>query len=442
MRNAAEQHGQGFTYEAEVMFDYDGHLREAYKEEIGNDYKHSYRGCTFHFSNCILNYVGANYMITNYRDKENVILRNTIHAALGISHIRPEDMEYVIDDLRSVFDSLKETAKKADKKIYKFLNKFTETYIRQYWLTCWETSEICFFGDASLCSCEHMTNNALEKHNSEIYQLLGRHPHPNPYYFMACIRNALQRNKKQLALVENGDFVEVRSREARKSALKRQRLKVQFLDRMKRARNEQDRRRARLRYMICAGRTGAKIAKGRKQSKKKSLTTNKTKQSPKQIGRPSYTREKAPQEKKCRHCGKLLASKSGCKNHERICKKRDVEVDESQKCCKHCKKTYKITHYLREHEQKCGKKKDNVKMKSLGQIRKSLLATANLSDDSHETTASDESEILDKLEKQNTSDEFSEPESYASSDSEESKEEKKGTGRGRAKGRGARRNGG
>ena len=114
----------------------------------------------------------------------------------------------------------------------------------------------------------------------------------------------------------------------------------------------------------------------------------------------------------------------------------------SQKCCKHCKKTYKITHYLREHEQKCGKKKDNVKMKSLGQIRKSLLATANLSDDSHETTASDESEILDKLEKQNTSDEFSEPESYASSDSEESKEEKKGTGRGRAKGRGARRNGG
>ena len=37
MRNAAEQHGQGFTYEAEVMFDYDGHLREAYKEEIGND---------------------------------------------------------------------------------------------------------------------------------------------------------------------------------------------------------------------------------------------------------------------------------------------------------------------------------------------------------------------------------------------------------------------
>ena len=88
---------------------------------------------------------------------------------------------------------------------------------------------------------------------------------------MACVRNALETNQKQLAWVENGDFVEVRSRDARKSALKRQRLKVQFLDRLKRARNEEDIRRARLRYMICAGRTGAKIAKGRKQSKKKSL---------------------------------------------------------------------------------------------------------------------------------------------------------------------------
>ena len=112
-----------------------------------------------------------------------------------------------------------------------------------------------------------MTNNALERHNNELYELIGRHPHPNPYYFMACVRNALETNQKQLAWVENGDFVEVRSRDARKSALKRQRLKVQFLDRLKRARNEEDIRRARLRYMICAGRTGAKIAKGRKQSR-------------------------------------------------------------------------------------------------------------------------------------------------------------------------------
>ena len=141
------------------MFDFDGHLRDAYKAEIGNDYNHSYRGCTFHFSNCILNYVNANYMITKYRNTENVALRNTIHAALGISYIRPEDLEFVVDDLHSIFEPLK----KKDKKTYKFLNKFVETYIKEYWLTMWEVSEICFFGDTSLFSCEHMNNRVFQK---------------------------------------------------------------------------------------------------------------------------------------------------------------------------------------------------------------------------------------------------------------------------------------
>ena len=257
---------------------------------------------------------------------------------------------------------------------------------------------------------------------------------------MACVRNALETNQKQLAWVENGDFVEVRSRDARKSALKRQRLKVQFLDRLKRARNEEDIRRARLRYMICAGRTGAKIAKGRKQSKKKSLKktmASKTKQSPKRLGRPSYIREKAPQQKKCRHCGKLLASKSGCKNHEKICKKKEVEESESKKSCKHCKKTYKVMHYLKEHEEKCGKKKSSTGfgMKSLeAQVRKSLLATAKSSDESYETTDSDESEILATLAKESTSDEYSEPGMNDTTDSEESEEEKKRLGRKRQRG--------
>ena len=431
MRKAAERHGNGFTRECEVMFDFDGHLRDAYKAEIGNDYNHRYRGCTFHFSNCILNYVSANYMITKYRNTDNEILRKTIHAALGISYIRTEDLEFVVDDLHSIFDSLKKT----DKKTYKWLNKFVETYIKDYWLTVWETSEICFFGDTSLFSCEHMTNNALERHNSEVYELLGRHPHPNPYYFMTCIRSALQTNQKLLAWVENGDHVEVRSRDAKTSALKRQRLKVQFLDRLKRARNEHDTRRARLRYMICTGRTGAKIAKGRKQRKAKSLKKkpkSETKQSPKRLGRPAYTREKAPQQKKCRHCGKLLASKAGCKNHERICKKK--ELDESKSCCKYCKKTYKVMHYLREHEEKCAKKKSNtgVGMKSLEtQMRKSLLATEKSSDESYETTDSDESEILETLAKESTSDEYSDTGTNETIDSEESEKEKKKSGRGR-----------
>ena len=416
------------------MFDFDGHLRDAYKTEIGDDYNHSYRGCTFRFSNCILNYVNANYIITKYRNTENTVLRDTIHAALGISYIRHEDLEFVVDDMHSIFDSLKKT----DKKTYKFLNKFVETYIKEYWLTLWEPSEICFFGDTSLFSCEHMTNNALERHNNELYELLGRHPHPNPYYFMACVRNALETNQKQLAWVENGDYVEVRSRDARKSALKRQRLKVQFLDRLKRARNEQDKRRARLRYMKCAGRTGAKVAKGRKQSKKKSLKRkSETNQSPKQRGRPSYIREKAPQQKKCRHCGKLLASKSGCKNHERICKKKEVKESESKRSCKHCKKTYKVMHYLREHEEKCGKKKSSsgVGIKSLeAKVRKSLLATAKSSDESYETTDSEESEILATLAKENTSDEYSETETMETTDSEESENMKKRSGKKRQRG--------
>ena len=57
----------------------------------------------------ILNYVNANYMITKYRNTENTVLRDTIHAALGISYIRHEDLEFVVDDMHSIFDSLKKT---------------------------------------------------------------------------------------------------------------------------------------------------------------------------------------------------------------------------------------------------------------------------------------------------------------------------------------------
>lgn len=53
VRKAAESHGKGFTMECEVMFDFDGNLRNTYKEVIGNDYKHTCRGCSFHFGQCI-----------------------------------------------------------------------------------------------------------------------------------------------------------------------------------------------------------------------------------------------------------------------------------------------------------------------------------------------------------------------------------------------------
>ena len=86
VRKAAEEHGNGFANFTEIMFDYDGHLREAYKETIGNDHQHRYRGCSFHFSQRLIENVNAAGMMGRYRDEDNVILRSTIQAAIGISY--------------------------------------------------------------------------------------------------------------------------------------------------------------------------------------------------------------------------------------------------------------------------------------------------------------------------------------------------------------------
>ena len=108
IRYAAEKHGAGFANGFKVMFDYDGHLREAYKEAIGYDHNHTYRGCTFHFSQRILDYVNSNGMMGRYRDEEN-----------EISYLKEEDLPFVLDDLRSIFKSLK----KKDPRTYKFFNE-------------------------------------------------------------------------------------------------------------------------------------------------------------------------------------------------------------------------------------------------------------------------------------------------------------------------------
>ena len=55
VRQAVESRGEMFTMGCDVMFDFDGNLRDAYKEVIGNDYKHVCRGCSFHFGQCICN---------------------------------------------------------------------------------------------------------------------------------------------------------------------------------------------------------------------------------------------------------------------------------------------------------------------------------------------------------------------------------------------------
>ena len=141
VRKAAEEHGNGFAKFTEIMCDYDGHLREAYKETIGNDYQHRYRGCSFHISQRLIENVNGAGMMGRYKDEDNVILRDTIQAAIGISYLREEDLQFVARDLHTIFDSIEES----DPRTFKFLKKFVDNYIQGYWLTAWDKSEVCFF---------------------------------------------------------------------------------------------------------------------------------------------------------------------------------------------------------------------------------------------------------------------------------------------------------
>ena len=85
------------------MFDFDGNLRNAYKEVIGDKYDHICRGCSFHFGQCICKYVNGEGMMPSYRNKTNTILRDTIQAALGMPYLREEDLQHVPGDLHSIF---------------------------------------------------------------------------------------------------------------------------------------------------------------------------------------------------------------------------------------------------------------------------------------------------------------------------------------------------
>ena len=121
-----------------------------------------------------------------------------------------------------------------------------DNYIEGYWLNEWDHSEISFWGDMSNFSSEHMSNNALESYNNELYTLLGRHPHPNPYKFLCTLKRALSTTKKILGWVEKGDYEEVKSQNARRAVDKRRRLKVQYINRLKRADSEMQQKIARL----------------------------------------------------------------------------------------------------------------------------------------------------------------------------------------------------
>ena len=352
VRAAVEANGGGFTRNCEVMFDFDKNLRQVYMEEIGNDYDHKLRGCSFHFGQCVCKFVNGEGWMPRYRDKTNTVLRAVIQACLGIPYIQEQDIDHVVADLHSIFDHTEET----DPETYKFLTNFVNNYIQGYWFTNWERNEICFWGDESHFCSENMTNNAIESYNNEFYTLLGRKAHPNFYVFMSVVKKALQRTKTILTWVERGDYEEVKSRRAKSAVDKRYRLKMQYITRLKIAENDYQRRMARLNYMRGTGSTNTRIlAKGRKKLARKKRTfevTNVVDMEGAKLGRPGYKRMKAPEAKKCRFCGKMLKSQSGKTNHEKVCKNRTLTKNDL--ACRFCSKSYKVRYYLEEHEKKCG----------------------------------------------------------------------------------------
>ena len=252
VRNAVESNGSKFTMGCEVMFDFDGNLRNIYMEVIGNEYKHKCPGCSFHFGQCICRYVNGEKMMPQYRDQTNSVLRYVIQAALGIPYLREEDLEHVPADLHSIFDHIKDS----DPQTYNFLCNFIDNYIDGYWLKKRDRADICFWGDLSHFSSAHMSNNALESYNNEFYTILGRTAHPNPYYFMCIVRKALAINKQILTWVEEGEYEEVKSANAKKAVEKRQKLKCLYQNRLHKAETTTEIRRARIKYMIATGRVG------------------------------------------------------------------------------------------------------------------------------------------------------------------------------------------
>ena len=378
VRNAVESKGKGFSRNCEVMFDYDGNLREVYKQEIGDDYNHKIRGCSFHFGQCICEYVNGNKMMSKYQNKKNQVLRDTIQAALGIPYLREEDLEHVQEDLHSIFYHIEFE----DPGTFQFCSRFADEYIAGYWLKSWEKSEICFWGDLSNFSSEHMTNNALESHNNQFYTSLGREAHPNPYYFVIKLRNVLKVTKRILKQVEDDVYLESKSKNAKMATEKRHRLKLKYVTRLERAETEEEEQMARIKYMIGTGSTFTRIlAKGRKKAAKKrtSLASQDEPAMKAMRGRPLYIRKRAPQQKKCRFCGKIYQSKSGCTNHEKSCDKRingktgrnknketpdeqieDMEIKQDSSKpnrktfkCSNCEKIYVSKKWFIKHEEKC-----------------------------------------------------------------------------------------
>ena len=350
VREAVESNGNRFTSGCEVMFDYDASMRRIYRKEIGNDYKHVLRGCSFHFGQCIINFVNGHKMMPQYKNPENTILRKTIQAALGIPYMRESDLEKVPEDLHSIFDNIEEN----DPETYRFLSNFVDNYIKDYWLKQWDKSELSFWGDETYFSSEHMTNNAVESYNKEFFTMLGKQAHPNPYKFVETLNKALSTTARILSWVEKGQHKEEKPRRHKEVVEARQKLKILFLTRLKTAETQEEQRCARINYMKNTGKTNTRIlSKGRRvleNETKEKLGLNKDKAV---MGRPKYERIRAPEHRMCRFCGAQL-KKGGCKNHEKDCKKRFSQPGTFS--CIYCKMPYLKEFYWKKHQKKCSKR--------------------------------------------------------------------------------------
>ena len=178
---------------------------------------------------------------------------------------------------------------------------------------------------------------------------------------MGTLRRALATTKRILGWVENGNFEEVKSKNEKRAVEKRKRLKVQYINRLKRANTEVQERIARIKYMKATGSTNTRIlAKGKKKvSRKAEKAKLRAADTSIKMGRPSYKRIQAPVQKKCRFYGKVFKSKGGCTNHESTCKNRVSTIMQIK--CNNCSKIYRSKKWLKTHEKKCEMTKNQGK---------------------------------------------------------------------------------
>ena len=143
--------------------------------------------------------------------------------------------------------------------------------------------------------------------------------------------------------------------------------------------------------MKATGSTNTRIlAKGKRKVAKKAQKFKKSVlETSVKMGRPSYKRLKAPQQKRCRFCGKIFKSKGGCTNHENDCKLSGSTLKQNK--CDTCSKSFKSKLWFRRHEEKCHSVQEQ---ESANILRKSSYMSSS---ETNTSMGSDESNDISRL---------------------------------------------